>query len=78
MIARAGVGGLARRRAPRHMPPMIDLSCSGMKEDNDDDKIIEVRAHSIAGHSCGRSSPVALALEPVVEINPLGRDTGLL
>ena len=31
---------------------------------------------AVAVRSCGRSSPIAFAFEPVVEINPLLRDTG--
>ena len=34
--------------------------------------------HTVAARSCGRSSPVALAFEPVVENNPICRDTGPL
>ena len=33
---------------------------------------------AVAAHSCGRSSPVTLAFQPVIEINPLPWDTGSL
>ena len=40
--------------------------------------INKVGTHAIAVCSCRRSSPVTLAFEPVVEINLLPRDTGLI
>ena len=40
--------------------------------------IDKVGAHSIAARSCGHSPPLALAFELVVEIDPLGQDTGPL
>ena len=33
---------------------------------------------AVAAHGCYRSPPVTLAFKPVVEINPLRRDTGPL
>ena len=41
-------------------------------------KIDKVGEHAIAAYSCRPSSPVALAFEPVVEINLLHQDTGPL
>ena len=38
----------------------------------------KVSAHAVVVRSCGRSSPVTLAFEPVVEINLLPHDTGPL
>ena len=38
----------------------------------------KVLAHAIPVRRCVYSSPVTLAFEPVVEINPLSRDTGPL
>ena len=37
-----------------------------------------VLAHTIVVRRCGCSAPFTLAFEPVVEINPLHRDTGPL
>ena len=50
----------------------IQMAFHFLDKDINKDK---VGAHAIAAHSCGRSSPVVLVFQPVVEINPLCWDT---